>query len=89
VALYLNALMGAEPSVRGITVGHCSLLVDLVQPADRRPAGRLLIQLPKPVRRFVAAFDARQYPAVVRPRPVVGSGATGASGTVVASVPEG
>ena len=84
VALYLNAVLGTEPSVRGITVGHCSLLIDLVQPADRRPAGRLLIQLPKPVRRFVAAFDARQYPGVVRPRPVVDPVGSGAAGPVVA-----
>ncbi len=32
---------------------------------DRRPAGRLFVQLPKPVRRFVTAFDDLRYPRVV------------------------
>jgi len=66
VALYLSALVGSEPSIRSVTVGHCSLTINLVAPRDSRPAGRLQVQLPKPVRRFVAAFDARQYPTVTR-----------------------
>jgi len=65
VALYLSALVGSEPRIRSVAVGHCSLTINLVAP-DSRPAGRLQVQLPKPVRRFVAAFDARQYPMVVR-----------------------
>jgi hypothetical protein len=65
VALYLSALVGTEPSIRSIAVGHCSLTINLVA-LDARPAGRLQVQLPKPVRRFVAAFDARQYPMVIR-----------------------
>jgi len=65
-ALYLAAQLGAEADIRSVTVGHCSLLISLVNPEDRRPAGTLLVQLPKPVRRFVAAFDARRYPAIVR-----------------------
>jgi hypothetical protein len=69
VAVYLNSLMGAEPSIRSITVGHCSLVVNLVGP-DQRPAGRLLVQLPKPIRQFVAAFDQWRYPTVVRGCPV-------------------
>jgi hypothetical protein len=66
VALYLSAQLGCEPDVRSITVGHCSMLITLVSPRDSRPAGRLLIQLSKPMRRFVAAFDARQYPTLLR-----------------------
>jgi hypothetical protein len=69
VALYLAAQMGSEAQVRAITVGHCSMLVSLVAPRDSRPAGRLWIQLPKPVRRFVAAFDAKEYPSLVRDPP--------------------
>ncbi len=65
VALYLSAQMGSEAEVRSITVGHCSMQITLVA-RDARPAGRLHIQLPKPVRRFVAAFDAGQYPTIVR-----------------------
>ncbi len=70
VALYLSALVGSEPSIRSVAVGHCSLTINLVAPRDSRPAGRLQVQLPKPVRRFVAAFDARQYPTVTRELPV-------------------
>jgi|ERR1700730_12900818 hypothetical protein len=66
LALYLAAVMGSEPRIRSVAVGHCSLLINLVGPQDRRPAGRLLVQLPKPVRQFVAAFDARRYPAITR-----------------------
>jgi hypothetical protein len=65
VALYVSAVMGSEPAIRSVSVGHCSIAVTVVKPTDLRPAGRLLIQLPKPVRRFVAAFDDRRYPQVV------------------------
>jgi hypothetical protein len=65
VALYLSAVMGADPRVRSVTVGHCSMVIALATP-DLRPAGRLLVQLPKPVRRFVSAFDALKYPENVR-----------------------
>jgi hypothetical protein len=65
IALYLSAVMGADPRVRSITVGHCSMVIALATP-DLRPAGRLLVQLPKPVRRFVSAFDALKYPDNVR-----------------------
>lgn len=69
VALYLSAQMGSEAEVRAITVGHCSMLITLVNPRNARPAGRLLIQLSKPIRQFVAAFDAMAYPTIVRGRP--------------------
>ena len=71
IALYLSAVMGADPRVRSVTVGHCSMVIALATP-DLRPAGRLLVQLPKPVRRFVSAFDALKYPENVRrPNPPV------------------
>jgi len=66
VALYLSALMGSDPRVRSIKVGHCSLLIDTVSSPGLRPSGRLQVQLPKPVRQFVAAFDAQNYPAIMR-----------------------
>jgi hypothetical protein len=66
VALYLNALIGADKRVQSIKVGHCSLFIDLASASGTRPAGRLQVQLPKPVRQFVAAFDAHSYPAVTR-----------------------
>ena len=65
LALYVSALMGSDPAIHSVTVGHCSLQLHLVGP-DLRPAGRLMVQLPKPVRHFVAGFDALEYPAVTR-----------------------
>jgi hypothetical protein len=65
VALYLSVLMGAEPHIRSVTVGKCSLMISLVAPADARPAGRLWVQLPKAVRAFVAEFDASHYPEIM------------------------
>ncbi len=67
VALYLNVLMGADMRVGSIKVGHCSLFIEMASASGTRPAGRLQVQLPKPVRQFVAAFDAHTYPAVTRP----------------------
>ncbi len=66
VAIYLNALMGSDRRVRSIKVGHCSLFIEMASASGTRPAGRLQVQLPKPVRQFVAAFDAHSYPAVTR-----------------------
>lgn len=65
LALYVSALMGSEPGIRSVSVGHCSMAITMVRPTDLRPAGRLLVQLPKPVRRFVAAFDDRRYPLII------------------------
>jgi hypothetical protein len=68
VALYVSALMGGDPRVRSVNVGRCSLLLDTAAPPEFHPSGRLLVQLPKPVRQFVAAFDTRHYPEVIRIR---------------------
>jgi hypothetical protein len=68
VAVYVSALMGSEPRIRSVAVGHCALSISMVTP-DHRPAGRLMVQLPKPVRRFVAAFDGDAYPSVATPEP--------------------
>ncbi len=69
IALYLNSVMGPDPRVRSVAVGQCSLLISVASPRDLRPAGRLFVQLPKPVRAFVAAFDNQQYPEVLRASP--------------------
>ena len=66
IALYAAALMKTDLRVRSVAVGPCSLMINLIKPTDSRPGGRLSVQLPKPVRGFVAAFDARQYPMVIR-----------------------
>ncbi len=65
IALYVGALMGTHPRVRSVAVGQCSLMVNLVTP-DQRPGGRLVVQLPKPVRQFVAEFDAGHFPRLNR-----------------------
>jgi hypothetical protein len=79
VARYVSALMGSDPRVRAVNVGHCSLLIDTAAPPEFRPNGRLLVQLPKPVRQFVAAFDARRYPEMIEERPVPSRTVAGAS----------
>jgi len=67
VALFLSATMGADPRIRSVAVGPCTVVVEVNAPRDLRPAGRLVVQLPKPVRRFVTQFDAGHFPDLVRP----------------------
>jgi hypothetical protein len=69
IALYLTAVIGGEPVVRSVAVGPCSLVINLISPDDLRPAGRLLVQLPKPVRQFIAAFDSGRFPGLERQPP--------------------
>jgi len=66
VAVYASAVMKADPRIRSVAVGPCTLVLTLVKPEDGRPAGRLVVQLPKPVRGFVDRFDAARYPEVLR-----------------------
>ncbi len=65
VALYMSAVLGSEPRVRSVSVGHCSMALTIVTADDHRPAGRLHVQLPKSVRQFVAEFDQGRYPQVI------------------------
>ncbi len=39
VALYLSVLMGSDPRVRSIKVGHCSLLIDTVSSPETPTLG--------------------------------------------------
>jgi len=66
VALFAGALLEADPRIRSVAVGPCTLVLTLTSADGTRPGGRLVVQLPKAVRGFVAAFDARAYPEVVR-----------------------
>ena len=66
VALYTAALLRADPRIRSVAVGPCTLVLTLTREDGVRPGGRLVVQLPKAVRGFVAGFDARAYPEVVR-----------------------
>ena len=66
VALYAGALLEADPRIRSVAVGPCTLVLTLISGDGTRPGGSLVVQLPKAVRGFVAAFDARAYPEVIR-----------------------
>ncbi|HLG66942.1 MAG TPA: hypothetical protein VKV36_03620 [Acidimicrobiales bacterium] len=71
IASYLNAVMGAEPEVRSLLVGTRRLVLTLH--GRRRP---MRILMPRPVREFVVAFDARVFPGLIRqpagsPQPAV------------------
>ena len=65
VAVYASAVMEADPRIRSVAVGPCTLVLTLVR-SDGRPGGKLTVQLPKPVRAFVDGFDAARYPEVLR-----------------------
>jgi hypothetical protein len=65
VAVYASAVMKADPRIRSVAVGPCTLVLTLVK-EDGRPGGKLTVQLPKPVRAFVDGFDAARYPEMLR-----------------------
>ena len=65
VAVYASAVMVADPRIRSVAVGPCTLVLTLTK-EDGRPGGKLVVQLPKPVRAFVDGFDAARYPKVLR-----------------------
>ena len=79
VAVYLDAVVTADPRVRGVKVCKSEVLV------ERNGWWRrsVVVTLPTAVRQFVTAFDARQFPVLVRP--VVPS--TRATGGSVPPVP--
>ncbi len=66
IALYTAAVMQADPRIRSVAVGPCTLILTLVRPEDGRSGGKLVVQLPKSVRGFVDGFDAGRYPQVLR-----------------------
>lgn len=61
VALYLNAVLGAEANVRSVRVDRTSVRV-----LRGRPRISLSITMPEAVRTFVHAFDRRLYPELIR-----------------------
>lgn len=65
VAVYASAVMVADPRIRSVAVGPCTLVLTLTKD-NGRPGGKLVVQLPKPVRAFVDGFDAARYPKVLR-----------------------
>jgi hypothetical protein len=66
IALYADALLRADPRIRSVAVGPCTLVLTLTREDGARPGGKLVVQLPKAVRGFVAGFDAQAYPDVIR-----------------------
>ena len=89
IALYTAAVMRADPRITSVAVGPCTLILSLVRPEDGRSGGKLVVQLPKPVRGFVDGFDAGRYPQVLRleaptaPKAAVApAGPGGASGDI-------
>jgi len=86
VAVYASAVMKADPRIRSVAVGPCTLILTLVKPEDGRPAGKLVVQLPKPVRGFVDGFDAARYPRVLRLE-VAGSADATTAAPVAATAP--
>ena len=90
VAVYATALLRADPRIRSVAVGPCTLVLTLTRDDGIRPGGRLVVQLPKAVRGFVHDFDAQAYPEVVRgvrPETVVLTGPGSTATAVIAPEP--
>ena len=66
IAVFTRALLQADPRIRSVAVGPCTIVLTLAAQDGTRPGGRLIVQLPKAVRGFVAGFDAQRYPDVIR-----------------------
>jgi hypothetical protein len=61
VSRYLSVVLATEPSVVSVTTA--ASWVELETTA--RIAPKVRVRLPRPVRRFVEAFDREQYPALL------------------------
>lgn len=61
LARYLNAVVGADPEVRSLTVLVDCLSIGLARRC--RPA--VVVLLPEPLSRFVAGFDDYAYPELI------------------------
>jgi hypothetical protein len=62
IAVYLSAVLGADPDVRGLDVMADGIVIS----PTRRWAPSISVGLSAPVRTFVAGFDRNDYPALVR-----------------------
>lgn len=65
MAVYLRAVMQADPRVASVRVFHDRVVVGT---PGRFRQHRVVVPLPASVRAFVAGFDAQRYPALVRRR---------------------
>lgn len=68
VAVYLSAVVAADDRVRGVKVCKSEVLVERAGWWRRS----VVVALPTAVRQFIAAFDARSYPELLRPDVVQG-----------------
>lgn len=84
VAVYLDAVVAADSRVRGVKVCKSEVLVERTGWWRRS----VVVPLPTPVRQFIAAFDARTFPELLRPEPTPPSGgpAGGTGSTPTSSV---
>jgi hypothetical protein len=64
VARYINAVVGADPRIRSVTVLRKIIHIRL----RRRISPPIIIRLPKALREFTAAFDAECFPQLVTMR---------------------
>jgi len=65
IAVYLSAVLGGDPDVRGLDVMADGIVIS---PA-RRWAPSISVGLSPPVRMFVAGFDRNDFPGLVRAQP--------------------
>lgn len=78
VAVYLGAVIGADSRVRGVKVCKSEVLIERAGWWRRS----VVVPLPTSVRQFIAAFDARTYPELLRgDGPAVPPGALASPGT--------
>jgi hypothetical protein len=78
LAVYLSAVVGADPRVRAVYVAPVRVFVKV----DHRWWWPWIgVALTKPLRSFVARFDRRAYPALVRPQAEDGRGVLRTSGS--------
>ncbi len=63
IAAYLDAVVSADARIQGVKVCKNEVLVERVGWWRRS----VVVTLPAAVRQFVVAFDARQYPGLLRP----------------------
>lgn len=64
LAVYFRAVMAGDPRVSGVRVFHDRLVIGS---PGRLYTRRVGVRLPSSVRTFIAGFDARHYPSLMRP----------------------
>jgi hypothetical protein len=66
LAMYLRAVMAADPRVTSVRVFHDRVVVGV--PGRRMSRRRVAVAMPPASRAFVSGFDAQRYPMLVRSR---------------------